>query len=142
MYEGVVVGGAPGPPGDGIIFNDELAKQNGVTITASSTLDDVIRQCAAARAKGKSIFGLAGAAPVNPGIATMELAASTVYGPTPDWDAQRKDDKVTFADTPGWTTALESMKRLYEADCFQPGAVGAGFDALTNGLGQGRIMGF
>lgn len=31
----------------------------------------------------------------------MEIAASTVYGPTPDWDAQRKAGKVTFAGTPG-----------------------------------------
>ena len=142
MYNNEVVAVPTATAVNGIVYNDDLAKQNGVNITATSTLDDVINQCAAAKAKGKAIFGLAGAIPANPGIATMELAASTVYGPTPDWDAQRKANKVTFAGTPGWKTALESMKRLYDAQCFQPGAVGAGFDALTNGAGQGKIFGF
>jgi raffinose/stachyose/melibiose transport system substrate-binding protein len=142
MYEDAVVGVPTATAVNGIVFNDELAKANGVTITASSTLDDVIQQCATAKEKGKSVFGLAGAVPPNPGLAAMELAASTVYGPTPDWDAQRKAGKVTFAETAGWKTALESLKRLYESDCFQPGAVSAGFDALTNGAGQGKLFGF
>jgi raffinose/stachyose/melibiose transport system substrate-binding protein len=127
---------------NGIVYNDELAKQNGVTITASTSLEDVIGQCATAKAKGKAIFGLAGAVPPNPAIATVELATSTVYGATPEWDQQRSDGKVKFATTPGWKTALESMKQLYDSGCFQPGAAGAGFDALTNGAGQGKIFGF
>jgi raffinose/stachyose/melibiose transport system substrate-binding protein len=142
VYNDKVVGIPIATAVNGIVFNDELAKQNGVNVTATSTLDDVVNQCAAAKAKGKAIFGLAGAIPANTGIAAMEFAASTVYGPTPDWDAQRKAGKVTFAGTPGWTTALESLKRLNDSKCFQPGAVGAGFDALTNGAGQGKIFGF
>jgi raffinose/stachyose/melibiose transport system substrate-binding protein len=142
MVNGVVLGVPIATAVNGIVYNDDLAKQNGVNITAASTLDDVINQCGTAKAKGKAIFGLAGAIPANPGIAVLELAASTVYGSTPDWDAQRAAGKVTFAGTPGWTTALESLKRMYGAGCFQPGAAGAGFDALTNGAGQGKIFGF
>ena len=142
VYNDKVVGIPIATAVNGIVFNDELAKQNGVNVTATSTLDDVLNQCAAAKAKNKAIFGLAGAIPANTGIAAMEFAASTVYGPTPDWDAQRKAGKATFAGRDGWTTALESLKRLYDSGCFQPGAAGAGFDALTNGVGQGKIFGF
>jgi raffinose/stachyose/melibiose transport system substrate-binding protein len=142
MYNNEVVAVPIATAVNGIVYNDDLAKQNGVHITATSTLDDIINQCAAAKAKGKAVLGLAGAIPANPGLAVMELAASTVYGPAPDWDAQRKANKVTFAGTPGWKTALESLKRLYDGQCFQPGAAGAGFDALTNGAGQGKIFGF
>src|SRR5690242_18847927 len=66
-----------------VIYNDDLAEQNGVTLTADSALKDVISQCGAVHAKGSSIFGLAGAVPQNPGILAMEIASSTVYGPDP-----------------------------------------------------------
>ena len=42
----------------------------------------------------------------------------------------------------GWTTALESIKKMYDAGCFQDGATSAGFDALTNGASSGKILGF
>ena len=50
-----------------IIYNDELAKQNGVSLTSTSTLQDVLSQCAKVKASGKSIFGLAGSVPANTG---------------------------------------------------------------------------
>ena len=127
---------------NGIVYNDDLAKQSGVTITATSTLEDVIKQCSIATAKGLSIFGLAGAIPANPGIATLELATSTVYGPTPDWDSQRTAGKVKFATSDGWKAALTGMQNLYKSNCFQKGAAGAGFDALTNGASQNKLFGF
>src|SRR3954449_6787341 len=63
-----------------VIYNDELAKQNNVTITPTSALDDVVSQCGAVQSSGSSIFALAGSVPANTGIMTVELASSTVYG--------------------------------------------------------------
>jgi raffinose/stachyose/melibiose transport system substrate-binding protein len=126
----------------GIIYNDALAKQNGVTITATSTLQDVINQCGKAKAAGKSIFGLAGSIPENTGIMAMEIASSTVYGPNPSWNADRAAGKTKFVSTQGWKDALQAVKDLNAAGCFQAGAAGAGFDALTNGSSQGKLFGF
>jgi raffinose/stachyose/melibiose transport system substrate-binding protein len=141
-YNGTLYGVSLGSAVNGIVYNDQLAKASGVTLTASSTFSDVMQACVTAKAKGKSLFGLAGSAAPNTGILALELATSTVYGPDPTWDAQRTATKVTFANTPGWAAALNSIVQLYKAGCFQPGAQSAGFDALTNGSARGQLFGF
>jgi raffinose/stachyose/melibiose transport system substrate-binding protein len=125
-----------------MVYNDQLAQSAGVTLTADSTLEDLTGQCGAVHDAGKSVLGLAGSVPQNTGIMAMELASSIVYGPNPDWNEQRADGKVTFADSDEWKDTLQATVDLYKADCFQDGAAGAGFDALTNGAGQGNLYGF
>jgi raffinose/stachyose/melibiose transport system substrate-binding protein len=142
VYNGKAYGVPLGTQANGVIYNDELAKSVGVTIDASTSLDGIIAQCAAARAKGKSIYGLAGAAPPNTGFLALGIATSTVYGPDKDWNKKRADGKVTFDGTQGWHDALNYIKKLFDAKCFQDGAESAGFDALTNGASQGKILGF
>ena len=100
----------------------------------------MLTACAAAKAKGKSLFGLAGSIPANTSILAHEIATSTVYGPDPKWNAERNAGKVKFATTQGWTDALDAVKTLYDKGCFQPGAGGAGFDALTNGSELGQAL--
>jgi raffinose/stachyose/melibiose transport system substrate-binding protein len=141
-YNGKLYGIPSATAISGIVYNEPLAKQSGVTITPTSTLQDVIAQCGKAASSGKSIFGLAGSVPENPGIMTMEIATSTVYGSDPDWNSKRADGKAKFADTQGWKDALQAVKDLNNAGCFQKGAAGAGFDALTNGASQGKLFGF
>jgi raffinose/stachyose/melibiose transport system substrate-binding protein len=141
-YNGTVYAVSLGSAINGIVYNDAMAKSAGVTLTASSTFSDVLQACATAKAQGKSLFGLAGSVPANTGILALEIATSAVYGPDPNWDAQRAAGKVTFAGTPGWTTTLNSIVQLYKAGCFQPGAQSAGFDALTNGSASGKLFGF
>jgi raffinose/stachyose/melibiose transport system substrate-binding protein len=141
-YNGTVYGVSLGSAVNGIVYNSALAQSAGVTLTASSTFSNVLADCAIAKSKGKALFGLAGSVPANTGILALEIATDTVYGPDPNWDAQRAAGKVTFAGTPGWTTALNAIVQLYKAGCFQPGAAGAGFDALTNGSASGQLFGF
>jgi raffinose/stachyose/melibiose transport system substrate-binding protein len=142
QYEGKTYAVSRGSGVNGIIYNDVDAKKNGITLTGTSTFDDVLSACSTAKAKGKSLFGLAGAIPANPAILAHEIATSTVYGPTPDWNTQRTAGKVKFATTKGWIQALDAIKTLYAKGCFQPGAAGAGFDALTNGSSSGKLFGF
>jgi raffinose/stachyose/melibiose transport system substrate-binding protein len=142
VYNGKAYGVPLGTQANGVIWNDELAKSVGVNVDASTSLDDIIAQCAAARSQGKSIYGLAGAAPPNTAFLAVGIATSTVYGPDENWNQKRTDGKVTFAGTKGWHTALDSIKKLFDAKCFQDGAESAGFDALTNGASQGKILGF
>jgi raffinose/stachyose/melibiose transport system substrate-binding protein len=141
-YNGKVYGVPLGTQSNGVIYNDELAKSIGVNIDASTSLDDIIAQCSIARAHGKTIYGLAGSTFANNGVLAVALATSTVYGPDKNWNEKRAKNKVTFAGTKGWTTALDSIKKMYDSGCFQDGATGAGFDALTNGASSGKILGF
>ncbi|HKT57049.1 MAG TPA: extracellular solute-binding protein [Microbacterium sp.] len=141
-YRGAAYGVPLGTNANGVIYNDQLAKSIGVRIDASTSLDRIMAQCRAARAKGKTVYGLAGGAPANNAFLATGLATSTVYGPDPNWNAERAAGKTTFAGTPGWVEALTEIKKLSDAGCFQDGAASAGFDALTNGASQGKILGF
>ena len=141
-YNGTLYGLPSATAISGVIWNDELAKQNGVTVTPASTLQDVLAQCGKVKSKGKSIYGLAGSISQNTGILSMEIATSTVYGPNPNWNKDRASNKTTFEKTQGWHEALQAVKDLNKAGCFQDGAAGAGFDALTNGASQGKLFGF
>lgn len=141
-YNGTVYGVSLGSSTNGIVYNAALAKADGVTLTASSTYSDILQACAVAKSKGKALFGLAGSVAENNGIMALSIATSAVYGPDANWDAQREAGKVTFAGTPGWTTTLNAVVQMYKAGCFQAGAAGAGFDALTNGSASGQLFGF
>lgn len=127
---------------NGEIFNNQLAESIGVHINATTSMDSIISQCKIATKHGKAIFGLAGSVAANTGYLAVGIATSTVYGSDPNWNAQRAAGKVTFAGTKGWVQALTYIKKMYDAGCFQPGAVSAGFDALTNDSTDGTILGF
>jgi raffinose/stachyose/melibiose transport system substrate-binding protein len=126
----------------GLIYSPDAAKAAGITLHSSSTMQDVIDQCQKVADGGHAVFGLAGSMAPNTGIFTAEIAASTVYGPEPDWNQKRAAGDTSFADSQGWKDALETVKDLYDSKCFQEGAAGAGFDALTNGAGQGQFAAF
>jgi raffinose/stachyose/melibiose transport system substrate-binding protein len=100
-------------------------------------LDGILDTCTALAADGQSLFIVAGSIGANTGIMAQTIAATRVYAETPDWDAQRADGDVTFADSDGWKQTLETIVEMKDAGCFQAGVEGAGFDAITNGLTQG-----
>lgn len=141
-YNGKIYAVSRGSGLNGIIWNGDAAKQAGIDLSGTSTFQDVLAACDTAKSKGKTLFGLAGAVPPNPGFLAQIIASSVVYGPDPNWNSERAAGKVKFATTDGWKTTLSSIETMYKRDCFQPGATGAGFDALTNGSASGKFFGF
>ncbi|MDO9398252.1 MAG: extracellular solute-binding protein [Herbiconiux sp.] len=123
-----------------IVASMGTAAQNGIT-EFPTTMGDLYADCTALVGAGKSMFAVAGAAGPNAGLTAQAIAASRVYAETPDWNQQRADGDVTFADTPGWTETLQTVIDLNEGGCFQPGVEGGGFDAITNGLAGGTSIG-
>lgn len=101
-------------------------------------LESMLDTCKSLAADGQSLFIVAGSIGANTGIMAQTIAATRVYAETPDWDAQRVAGDVTFADSDGWKETLETIVELNDAGCFQSGVEGAGFDAITNGLTQGK----
>lgn len=126
----------------GLIFNQAKAEEVGVKLDSSSSFDDLLQQCKVAKDKGVSLAALAGTVPANPGILALTLATSSVYGPNPGWNADRAAGKTTFAGEQGWKEAVDGVKKMYDAGCFQDGAAGAGFDVIIGAVGQGKSLGF
>ena len=122
----------------GMLWNPAAASDAGVEAPADT--DEVLDACQGLTDAGKSYFAIAGSVPPNPGLMTMSISATRVYAETPDWNQQRAADEVTFADSEGWQDALQTVVDLNDAGCFQPGAAGGGFDAITQGITQGTSL--
>jgi raffinose/stachyose/melibiose transport system substrate-binding protein len=123
----------------GMIWNVTAADDAGIEYPED--FDAMLEACSAARDAGKSsLIALAGSVPPNPGLMTMSISATRVYAETPDWNTQRADGDVTFADSQGWQDTLQTVLDLNETDCFQDGAAGGGFDAITQGMGQASSL--
>jgi raffinose/stachyose/melibiose transport system substrate-binding protein len=110
-------------------------------LSPAKTLDELYSQCAAATARGKSLFAVAGAVPQNLALHAIQIAANTVYASDPTWNEKRAKKEVTFAGTAGWRQALDIVLQLKQRGCYQRGAEGGDFNALTANLTQGRSLG-
>ena len=101
----------------------------------------ILDTCTSVAAQGKSLFVIAGSIGANTGIMAQTIAATRVYADDPKWDQERTAGKTTFAKSAGWKETLQDIVAMNKAGCFQKGAEGAGFDAITNGLTQGAAVG-
>jgi raffinose/stachyose/melibiose transport system substrate-binding protein len=122
----------------GMVWNVGAAADAGVE--APEDIDALIDSCGQLTDEGKSFFAIAGSVPPNPGLMTMAISATRVYAETPDWNQQRADGDVTFAGDEGWEETLQTVVDMAEGNCYQPGAAGGGFDAITQGITQGTAL--
>ncbi|MCW4385898.1 extracellular solute-binding protein [Salinibacterium sp. SYSU T00001] len=123
----------------GIVANLTTAQDAGVD-EFPDDFNAFLDACADVAASGKSMVALAGAAAPNTGLMAMSISATRVYAETPDWNEQRAAGDTTFAESEGWQDTLQTVIDMHEAGCFQPGAEGGGFDAITNGLAGGTSI--
>lgn len=123
----------------GAVTNDTASQTAGVS-DFPADWQSLEEECASVAGEGKSLFALAGAAPPNAGMLGLTTAATRVYAQDPQWNEKRANGETTFADSDGWKAALQSILDMNEAGCFQPGAAGAGFDAITNGMVSGTSL--
>ncbi|WP_328475308.1 extracellular solute-binding protein [Actinoplanes sp. NBC_00393] len=122
----------------GIVWNSGAATEAGAQFPADATA--MLSLCQDLTGKGKSLVALAGSAPPNVGLMAMSLSASRVYAQTPDWNQQRADGKVSFAQDAGWKDVVATIEQMNKGGCFQKGAAGGGFDAITQGLARGTSL--
>ncbi|MFG1681191.1 ABC transporter substrate-binding protein [Nonomuraea sp. NPDC049269] len=125
----------------GLVYNTVAAQAAGLT-AAPKSLDEVKAACTKAATAGKALFVLAGATVPNAGITSLIISATRVYADDPDWNTKRAGGKTTFAGTKGWQDTLQTIVDLNKAGCFQKGAEGAGFDAITNNMAKGTSVSF
>jgi len=123
----------------GMVWNSGAAQKAGAEFPQDS--DAMLTLCKSLAAKKQSFLAVAGTAPPNLGLMAMSISATRVYEQTPDWNKQRADGKVTFADSQGWKDTLQTIDQMNKTGCFQKGAAGGGFDAITQGIGRGTSLG-
>ena len=123
----------------GMVWNTGAADKAGATFPADAT--GMLDLCRKLAGDGKSFIALAGSVPPNLGLMAMSISATRVYEQTPDWNKQRADGKVTFAQSQGWQDVLKTIDDMNKAGCFQKGAAGGGFDAITQGIVRGTSLG-
>ena len=123
----------------GMAWNSGAADKAGATFPADA--DAMVSLCRTLASDGKSFIALAGSVPPNLGLMAMSISATRVYEQTPDWNQQRADGKVTFAQSQGWQDVLRTIDDMNKAGCFQKGAAGGGFDAITQGIVRGTSLG-
>lgn len=119
----------------GLLFNPDAASEVGVDAFPAD-FDSLISACSTARDGGKSFMVVAGAAPQNTGLLVQIIAATRVYQQIPDWNQQRAENEVSFADSDGWKQTLNDIIEMYSVGCFQDGAAGGTFDSITGGIGS------
>lgn len=137
-YDGATYGQPIDMSATGIMFADATAEAAGVDI--AETTEGLIEQCPALTDAGMSYFALAGGTLSNAGLMALVISATRVYAEEPDWNARRSSGEVSFESSPGWAETLNTVIELNEAGCFQPGAAGSGFEAITGGIVQGTSL--
>jgi raffinose/stachyose/melibiose transport system substrate-binding protein len=122
----------------GLLWSASAAEKAGVEFPEN--FDDLLDACGTARDAGMSLVALAGSVPANLGFLAQVISATRVYAEAPSWNQERAEGTVTFADSDGWKQVLEDFVAMNDAGCFQDGAAGGGFDAITNGLVGGTAV--
>jgi raffinose/stachyose/melibiose transport system substrate-binding protein len=121
----------------GMIFNQTVMEKDG--FEWPTDFNTMLEICKGARAKGKTMFGLAGSMYANNGLMIMGMAGATVYASGDSWNEKRIANKVKFATSTEWKTTLNNVVKMKNAGCFQDGAAAGGFvDAIDNRFFTGK----
>jgi raffinose/stachyose/melibiose transport system substrate-binding protein len=104
----------------GVMYHPDLFSSLGLKVP--TTMSQLLSNCRAAKAKGKFFLNIAGASSQNAGLFAAVIAGSYVLAKDPSWNQKRLANKVTFAGTPAWRTALQRIVDMKNAGCFPPGA--------------------
>lgn len=123
----------------GVVVNTTAMRKDGVVWPR--TFDRLLTECAAAVARGKSFFYLAGSQFGNNGLMAQNMLVSTVYGKDQNWNRKRVAGTVKFASDPRWVETLTKIKQMTDAGCFQKGAQAGNFPGIAQTLFAGRAYG-
>jgi raffinose/stachyose/melibiose transport system substrate-binding protein len=137
-YEGKTYAYPGALQGLGATYNATKLQELGLSIP--KTWSEVLSLCDAAKSKGIYAYGQ-GLSDAGHMI-YLALSSTLIYGPTPDFDQQQLDGKVTFDGSP-WKEVFEKYVEMNKRGCFGDGAVGRssqqGLDAVAAGKALGVV---
>lgn len=115
--------------------NTGLLSKLGVKVP--STFADVLNVCRKAKAAGRAGLLAPGADQQSMWILASG-AAPGVFAKHPNWLADRKKNKTTFASTPEWRVGFQRIADMNRAGCFQAGAAGTSFTNMLAMFANGQ----
>jgi raffinose/stachyose/melibiose transport system substrate-binding protein len=123
---------------EGLWTNDSLFESLGLKVP--QTFPQLLDVCRKAKARATTPVILAASGSLVMQQLVGAFALTTVYAKDRKWLEKRKANRVTFAGTPGWRTALQKMIDLNNAGCYQSGPAGTTSGAAATQFAQGQAL--
>ncbi|GAA3383298.1 extracellular solute-binding protein [Cryptosporangium minutisporangium] len=124
--------------GIGALYNKKTMREIGAT--EPKTWSEMLKFCDIAKSKGKVAFALGNQTNWVTQLADYALAATLVYGKTPDFADRMRDGKVTFAGSE-WETALNKYLEMNERGCFSANPLGTSVENSISQVASGKAVG-
>lgn len=124
--------------GIGALYNKKALADIGGT--EPKTWSEMLTLCATAKSKGKALFALGNQTNWVTQLADYALAATLVYGKTPDFAQQMSDGKATFAGS-AWKAALNQYLEMNSKGCFSANPLGTSIENATSQVASGKSVG-
>ncbi|GAA3386671.1 ABC transporter substrate-binding protein [Cryptosporangium minutisporangium] len=105
-----------------------------------TTWSEMLTLCGTAKSKGKALFALGNQTNWVTQLADYALAATLVYGKTPDFAQQMTDGKATFAGS-AWKTALVQYQEMEKRGCFSANPLGTSVENAVSQVASGKSVG-
>ncbi|WEH38292.1 ABC transporter substrate-binding protein [Streptomyces sp. AM 2-1-1] len=124
--------------GIGVIYSKSALAAIGAD--TPTTWDQLIGLCHRAREKGTTLLALGNKTPWVTQLVSYALAATTVYGTSPDFDQKMRDGDATFAAS-GWKTAFEKYLTMNDEGCFSDDPLGTTYEDTVADVAENRAVG-
>lgn len=118
------------------MYSPKLFAAKGLTVP--KTWSSVLSYCRAAKAKGLIPFAFPAQDQTSAQMYTLALVASTVYGPTPGYNAEVENGSQKLTSSTGWQAALAKVLDMQHAGCFNSSPTGTTFPSALGMFASGQ----
>ncbi len=121
----------------GLYYNKDVLEANG--LEAPATLDELISCCETLQANGVTPFACSLSDLSVPYMSLIALFAETVYGPDPDWSAERDAGEHSIVEDEGWLQAFDILKDVIYKYCDPDTAYNQSYDDCAALIANGEV---
>lgn len=107
-------------------------------VSPPRTWSEFLRVCGTIKKAGTTPLALGLAEATNVQLTTYALAATSVFARDPDFTAQLRDGRATFAESAGWRESLEKFLELARRGYTTENALGTPFDQAMRSVAKGE----
>ncbi|MGW6719634.1 ABC transporter substrate-binding protein [Streptomyces sp. NPDC054995] len=124
--------------GIGVIYSSGSLKRLGAV--EPRTWDELLTLCEKAREDGSPLLALGNKTPWVTQLVSYALAATTVYGKTPDFDEKLRFSETSFSSS-GWKVALEKYQEMNSRGCFNGRPLATTYEQTLRMVAKGDAVG-
>lgn len=121
----------------GLYYNKDVLEANG--LEAPKTVSELKNACEVLQSKGITPFASSLSDLSVPYMSLIALFSETVFGPNPDWSAQRDAGQVSIQNDSGWKTAFDLHKQFVYTYGDPDTAYNQSYDDCAALLANGKV---